>query len=146
MRKQGESLKSKRRGYEDRIRSNPHGLVQPCSAWAVLCGSIFEPWSYLCVPPSLILSTWTSCCDGPCVTTLLHCCLAPHQLSSAHPCNSSSKLLATSSGGFLSAFQSLTQSPSNPMQFFQLFPHTLFTFNIFFRAVTVSWWDPWVCQ
>lgn len=120
MRKQGERMWSKRSGEEDRNQSNPHGLVQSCSAWAVLCGSIFEPWSYLCVPPSLILSTWTSCCDGPCVTTLLYCCLAPHQLSSANPRNSS---IRQACGNII---RQLSLRLSLPVKYNAIYPSTHF--------------------
>jgi len=111
-----------------RIQSDPRAPVRPRSAWALLCGGIFEPWSYLRVPPSLILSTYMSCCDGACVTALLRRCLAPHQLSSA-------KLLTALQGVFLPASPPPTHSLSN---LYLQVHHLLFFFscNQFFFSFT----------
>lgn len=67
---------------------------EPRSVWSLLCRGIFQPWSALCIPSPLILSTCTFRCDRACVTALLHCCQAPQQLLSVSPCNSSVSIIA----------------------------------------------------
>lgn len=131
-------MRSKLGNSGRRIQSDPFAPVRPRSAWALLCGGIFEPWSYLCAPPSLILSTYMSCCDGACVTAPLRRCLAPHQLSSV-------KLLTTLKGVFFSAPPPLTHSLFNPIlththtiYFGQEFLCVFFTFYFFIELLNIS--------